>query len=287
MVALAAAAALVGAGSAGCGHSSPLSSSTSLGSGPVATAGTGTGGSPSTTFAIPPVPAPTKSLFGLTLSGVGSHFHPPTSPTFNPYSPDCHALVDPAFAGKCVIASGPAGTVAGVVEEEAGGLDTQQRQERDLVWHRHGAQWVLALVHVTEVCLDAVACGTVPGLPTLLWRDDVDRDHDPKLVFVLPTDRTGYGSELDLVEGTGRVSLVRFMGGGFAVVPAAGGLVTYVPGASEAKPADAYFDQTLIGFADAHWHVFLEQYVPYAAALAQHKGVFSDPRAIPASSAPT
>jgi hypothetical protein len=192
--------------------------------------------------------------------------------------------VDPAFEGKCVIASGPAGTVAGVVEEEAGGVDSQQRQERDLVWHRHGAQWVLALVHVTEVCLDALACSTVPGLPTLLWRDDVDRDHDPKLVFVLPTDRAGYGSELDLVEGTGQVSLVRFLGGGFAVVPAAGGLVTYVPGASEAKPADAYFDQTLIGFTGGHWRVLLEQYVPYAAALAQHKGVFWDPRAVPASS---
>lgn len=128
------------------------------------------------------------------------------------------------------------------------------------------------------------ACGAVPGLPTLLWSDDIFRDHDPKLVFALPSDRPGYGSELDVVEGTGLVTLVRYQGGeGFAVVPPAGGLVIYVASSTLATPADAYFDQILIGFARGRRRVSLQQYAPYGAALAQHKGVFYDPRAIPAT----
>ena len=63
------------------------------------------------------------SVIGLALSGTGTGFAPPASPTDKPYSPDCHALIDPGFTGKCVVTVAPTGTIAGVVEREtsAGG----------------------------------------------------------------------------------------------------------------------------------------------------------------------
>jgi hypothetical protein len=216
------------------------------------------------------------------LSGVGAHLRAPTSPSYKPYSADCRQLLDPAFTGKCVIAASPAGTVAGVVE----GLDLgkvpaasngqgSDIQERDLVWHRQGDRWELAEVHTFW---------NINGLETRLWADDLGRDHDPQLVFVDLTDDPSFGSELDVVAGTGKVALYRFLGQGFADVPPEGGIVTYVPPWVEAKPADdGYYDQTLIGRSGGSWRVFSEQYVPDAAALAQHRGAFWDPDATPAS----
>jgi hypothetical protein len=276
---------LSGVSAGGC--SSPFSSSSGSGGGHGAHDRGPTANSPPATVAIPQVPVPSRSLIGIGLSGVGSHLTRPAKPTYMPYHDDCQRLIDTAFTGKCVIASGPGGTVAGVVEQEAGAFSGQGRQERDLVWHRQGAEWSLALRHVFDVCLNALVCSGDPGLPTLLWSDDIRRDHGPQLVFVLPTDRRGYGSELDVVDDRGGVALYRYLGEGFAVVPPTGGLVTYVPGATEAKAADDYFDQVLIRFFTGHWRLISEQYVPYAAALAQHKAAFWDPRAVPASPRPT
>ena len=224
---------------------------------------------PATASATPPPPAPNASVVGITLSGTGAHLVPPTSPTNKPYSADCHKLFDAAFTGKCVVASSAAGTVAGVVEVERGAFGGQ---ERDLVWRRRGDEWYLALVHVFDN----------PGLPTLLWRYDL-RPERPELVFVMPTALPGFGNELDVVEGSGQVSLYRFLGEGFAAVPRRGDLVTYVPGATEARPADDYFDQTLIGWLQGSWRVLSQQYVPYSAAMAQHKGAFWALGAVPAS----
>ena len=121
-----------------------------------------------------------------------------------------------------------------------------------------------------------------PGLPSLVWADDIERDHDPKLVFITPSVRSGFGSELDLVEATGDVVLYRFLGQGFADVPPGGGLVTYVPGWTEQHgPEDAY-DQTLIGYSSRAWRVFSEQYVPDGSALLQHRGAFWDNQAVAA-----
>jgi hypothetical protein len=238
------------------------------------------------------------SVIGLALSGTGAGFAPPESPTDKPYSPDCHALIDPGFMGKCVVTAAPTGTIAGVVEKEAsaggrvGGPGQPTRrapghaqspaaakrsaagvQERDLVWRRQASSWDLVLVHVFQNA----------GLPSLVWADDIERDHDPKLVFVTPSGRAGFGTELDLVEGTGDVVLYRFLGQGFANVPEAGGLVTYVPGWTEQRgPANAY-DQTLIGYSSGSWRVFSEQFVPDSSALRQHRGAFWDSRAVPAS----
>jgi hypothetical protein len=175
----------------------------------------------------------------------------------------------------------PSGTVAGVVEVEAaahgqarGAVPSRANgpEERDLVWHRMGRRWELALVHVFEN----------PGLPSLAWGDDVERDHDPKLVFIMPSARAGFGTELDLVEGSGEVTLYRFLGQGFADVADAGGLVTYVPGWTEQRgPADEY-DQTLIGYSQGSWLVLSEQYVPDEAALGQHRAAFWDREAVAA-----
>jgi hypothetical protein len=223
-------------------------------------------------------------VVGLVLSGGGATLTPPTGPAYQPFTPDCQQLVDPGFSGKCILAKSPDGTVAGIVEEEtatgsgagvassgAGGTGVQ---ERDLVWHREGDRWALSLRRVFQ---------KNTGLPSLLWADDLARDGATELVFVTPTDRAGFGNELDLVAGNGHVTLYRFLGQGFVDVPAAGGLVTYVPGWTEENGPFSAYDQVLIGFSRGAWQVFSEQYVPVAAALDQHRGAFWDSRAVPAS----
>ncbi len=85
------------------------------------------------------------------------------------------------------------------------------------------------------------------------------------------------------MDGSGDVALYRFLGQGFADVPAAGGLVTYVPGSSEHQGATTSYDQTLIGYAQGSWRVFAQQYVPPTDALRQHRGAFSDSQAVAAS----
>ena len=223
-------------------------------------------------------------MVGLVLSGAGATLVPPKGLASQPYSPDCHPLVDPGFAGKCVVATGALGTVAGIVEEETAtghspsgsphSAGNTGMQERDLVWHRQGARWVLALRRLFPANT---------GLPSLLWADDVARNGDFDLVFVTPTDRAGFGNELDLVAGNARVSLYRYLGQGFAVVPTAGGIVTYVPGWTEENGPFSAYDQVLIGDSGGSWRVYSEQYVPLAAALDQHRGAFWDRRAVPAS----
>jgi hypothetical protein len=223
-------------------------------------------------------------VVGLVLSGAGATLHPPTGPASQAYIPQCQRLIDAGFTGKCVVATSAAGTVAGIVEEETAteqspsgsphSAGTNGVQERDLVWRRKGARWVLALRRVFPANT---------GLPSLLWADDVARNGDVDLVFITPTDRAGFGNELDLVAGNGHVTLYRYLGQGFAAVPAAGGVVTYVPGWTEQNGPFSAYDQVLIGYSGSSWRVFSEQYVPIAEALDQHKGAFWDIRAVPAS----
>jgi hypothetical protein len=229
-------------------------------------------------------PTANAGVVGLVLSGAGATLVQPSGPASQPYSPDCDSLVDPGFAGKCVVATGALGTVAGIVEEETAtghspsgsphSEGTAGVQERDLVWRRKGARWVLALRRLFPANT---------GLPSLLWADAVARNGDVDLVFVTPTDRAGFGNELDLVTGNGRVGLYRYLGQGFAVAPTAGGVVTYVPGWTEENGPFSAYDQVLIGYSGGSWQVYSEQYVPIAAALDQHRGAFWDNRAVPAS----
>jgi hypothetical protein len=230
--------------------------------------------------------APTgePGVVGLVLSGAGASLVPPSGPSSKAYTPECEPLIDPGFAAKCVVATSAFGTVAGIVEQETatspsnggnpGSAGTAGVQERDLVWRREGDRWVLALRRLFTANT---------GLPSLLWADDVERDGEVDLVFVTPTDRAGFGHELDLVAGNGHVTLYRYLGQGFAQVPAAGGIVAYVPGWTEQNGPSSAYDQVLIGYSSGSWRVFSEQYVPIAAALDQHKGAFWDSQAVPAS----
>lgn len=225
------------------------------------------------------------SVVGLVLSGRGASLYPPLSPTDRAYSADCQSLVDPGFTGKCAVVSGAQGTVAGVVEQETAALEGSrprtgpsggkgaQVQERDLVWERQGRSWALALRRVFNTA----------AAPTRLWSGDVEARGRPVLVFVTPSDEDGFGNELDVVDGTGRVSLYRFLGEGFVVVAGPGELVAYVPGWTEQRPVAGAYDQTLIGYSAGSWRVVSEQYVPDAAALAQHDGPLRDAAAVPAS----
>jgi len=225
-----------------------------------------------------------SSVVGLVLSGAGATLVPPSGPTSQIYTPDCRQLVDPGFSGKCVVATSAVGTVAGIVEEETATRQSPSgspnsagntaAQERDLVWRRKADRWVLALRRLFPANT---------GLPSLLWADDIARNGDAELVFVTSTDRAGFGSELDIVAGNGQVTLYRYLGQGFAEVPTAGGIVTYVPGWTEQNGPFSAYDQVLIGHSDGSWRVFSEQYVPVAAALAQHHGAFWDARAVRAS----
>ncbi|HMK98352.1 MAG TPA: hypothetical protein VK425_12445 [Acidimicrobiales bacterium] len=271
LAALAAVAALV---AGGCGNR-PIRSARERGQPAPAT---------STSSSVPSeVPPGGRGLLGAVLTGVGAHLKPPLNASYQPYSPDCHQLVDPGFSGKCTVAASPEGTVAGIVEVESA-VTSGLRQERDLVWRRAGRRWRLAEVHVTEVCLNGLKCGASPGLPALVWRDDLRRDGHADLVFVLPSDQAGFGTELDVVAGDGRVTLYRDLGDGFAVAAPLSGLVAYAPTASEAVPAGSYFDQVLIRFEAGHWRLISDQYVPYQDAMAQHRGAFFDPQAVPAAS---
>jgi hypothetical protein len=256
---------------------------TSASASPLGPAGDAHPSKPSVGTTNPRAAEANPGIIGLGLSGIGSSLQPPTSPTYRPYNSNCHRLVDPGFSGKCIVVGAPSGTVAGVVEIEPATHDRARgavgphphgpgAEERDLVWRQQGPRWELALVHVFEN----------PGLPSLVWGDDVERDHDPKLVFVTPSTRAGFGNELDVVEGSGDVTLYRFLGQGFAYVPAAGGLVTYVPGWTEQRGPAAEYDQTLIGYSQGAWRVFSEQYVPDKAALQQHRAAFWDSQALPA-----
>jgi hypothetical protein len=237
--------------------------------------------SPSTTSAAPGL-GPGPSVVGLVLSGQGASLYPPLRPTDKVYKADCHLLIDPGFTGKCALATGAQGTVAGVVEEETAALDArsgpatakvQAVQERDLVWRRRGRAWALALRRVFDRA----------GAPTELWAGDVQAAGAPDLVFVTPSDGGGFGNELDVVNGAGTVALYRFLGEGFVVAPGRGELVAYVPGWTEQRPVAGAYDQTLIGYSSGSWRVVSQQYVPNAAAWAQHHGPFRDAKAVPAS----
>ena len=223
------------------------------------------------------------SVLGLVLSGRGASLYPPLSPTDKAYKADCHLLIDPGFTGKCAVATGAQGAVAGVVEQETAALEggartgpaaakVQEVQERDLVWRRRGRSWALALRRVFNSA----------GAPSELWTGDVQGSRSPDLVFVTPSDRGGFGNELDVVDGAGTVSLYRFLGEGFVVAPEPGELVVYVPGWTEQRPVEGAYDQTLIGYSSGSWRVLAQQYVPDGAALAQHHGPFRG-TAVPAS----
>jgi hypothetical protein len=110
---------------------------------------------------------------------------------------------------------------------------------------------------------------------------DVQARGTADLVFITPSDRLGFGNELDVVGPGGTVELYRFLGEGFVVSPGPGRLVTYAPGWTEQQPVEGAYDQLLIGYGAGRWRILSHQYVPDAAALAQHRGRFRGRDALP------
>lgn len=235
---------------------------------------------PSVPRAAPLRPVDNPGVVGLALGGGGASLVPPTSPTLRPYGPDCAQLVDPGFSGRCLVASGPRGTVAGVVEVLLAAETSQGRaqghragpgsQERDLVWRRQGSHWALALRRVFQS----------RGLLTQLYASARPDEGTQVLLFISPSAAAHYGQELDIVSQTGQVELRRFLGQGFVVVPPQGGLVTYVPGWAEQSGPSGAYDQTFIRDLDGLWTIVAEQYVPDGAALAMHQGTLSYQQAL-------
>jgi hypothetical protein len=99
-------------------------------------------------------------------------------------------------------------------------------QERDLVYRQVGQTWTLMLRRIPQAAGQGIS---------QLYVSDVMRDRNSVAVFVEPSVASAYGDEIDLVAGTGKVTLYRQLDDGFAVVGASGGLTTYIP-----DPAGGY-----------------------------------------------
>jgi len=170
----------------------------------------------------------------------------------------CAAIFDGGFSGRCAVASGPGGTVVGVVEHEAG-------LEFDLVWARQGQHWDLALRREFEQ----------PRQRTEVLSAPLGVGGQPELVFVTPSATPGFSRELDVVGEDGQVALYHYLGRGFTVLTAPGELALYVPASAEESGPKGYYDQMLVSDIAGLWTVVAQQYVPAGAALAQHHGDFS------------
>ena len=114
------------------------------------------------------------------------------------------------------------------------------------------------------------------------WADDIERDGDPKLVFVARSAHAGFGTELDLVEGTGRSCCTGSWVTGSPTCPRQAGWSLTSPGGAEQNGPHNAYDQTLIGYSSGSWRVYSEQYVPDGSALQQHRAAFWDSQAVPA-----
>jgi hypothetical protein len=188
-----------------------------------------------------------------------------------PYSPTCASVVDAGFVAlSCIVVHGRGGTTAGVVEvdeqSDVHGVAPKGAQERDLVWHKVGGNWSLALRRLYQV--------GGRGLYSHLYQAPLGGGRRQYLVFLTPAGRAGYGHEMDVVDSSGQVALYRFLGQGFVVVVPGGGVVTYVPGSQEQDGPAGAFDQSLIRTVGRRWALVSQQYVPDRDALAQHHGVF-------------
>lgn len=205
---------------------------------------------------------------GLALNGTGNTFAPPGGPSswpapgsrqvdVNLNASNCRQLVDAGFSGQCAVASGPGGSVVGIVEHEAS-------LAYNLVWERRGNRWWFVQRRQFHRADDL---GIVASEP-------IGPGRRSELIFVTGTARPGFGGELDVVDETGQVVLYRYLGQGFVVATADGSLVQYRADSTEqGAPANAY-DQLLIRATSTGWRAVAQQYVPAGAAQAQHHGLF-------------
>lgn len=239
------------------------------------TTGAGVPSAPSTTTTATSMPGPRTAqppgVVGMVLSGAGNSFTAPLSPTVKPFSSDCRTLLDPGYYGQCITVVAASGTIAAVVEVRKPTSQTSgpaPAPERDLVYHKQGSSWDLVLRRTYS---------TNTGIGTMLYESDVQRDGDPKAVFVRAAPNPRYGNELDLVEGTGKVTLYRQLHGGFALVPPGGGLRTFVPARAGG------YHEALIKFERGAWRIVSLAHVTGSQARAESDGPFNDPEATFAS----
>jgi hypothetical protein len=219
------------------------------------------------TTAPPATAPPATSVVGLTLTGAGNTFTAPASPTTVAYNPACNSLFDPGYTGECVIVASPSGTIAALVEvpQQANGGAPAAGSERDLVYREVGNTWSLVLRRTP------VSVGSYEE--TKVYESDIMRDGDPKAVFVEPSANPQYANEIDVVEASGVVTLYRQMHGGFATVPASGGLDTYVP-----DPAGGY-DEATIAYTNGAWTITAASQVSQSQAQSLDSQAFYDPEA--------
>lgn len=208
-------------------------------------------------------------MIGLAVNGTGATLTAPTAPTTAIYSSDCEELVDPGFFGSCRVITAPSGTMAAIVEQQRGASAGASGgpapiQERDLVYHRVGDRWSLALRREFT---------STSGDETDLWQSDVNRDGDPKAVFVTPATNATYGQELDVVEANGTVTLFRELKGGFATIAAGGGLETFVPDTTG-------YTATVIRYTAGAWRVASVTAMSATQAVPDSEGPFDDPQGI-------
>jgi hypothetical protein len=262
-------AALLGAGlMAGCGSSSKNNADPPAATSTTAVAPTTTPTTAASTTIVATTP-PTTTLIGLVLSGSGNTFTAPSEPTTKPIGANCRSLFDPGFYGNCVTVVAPSGTIAALVEQQQQNYQSGQPittgQERDLVYREVDHAWSLVLRR-TPVAAGESMCE--------LYESDIMRDADPKAVFVEPAANSQYANELDVVEGSGIVTLYRQLHGGFAAVPAAGGLDTYTP-----DPVDGY-DEADIAYSGGAWKITGLSHVSDSQAQSLSAQAFFDPHAI-------
>ncbi|HWE54632.1 MAG TPA: hypothetical protein VG435_03930 [Acidimicrobiales bacterium] len=205
----------------------------------------------------------------MTLTGQGATLTRPGAPTSRGDTSNCRMLIDPGFYGSCRVISAPSGSIAAIVEQQQltnGGNQggASPLQERDLVYRHVGSTWSLVLRRAST---------STAGAESQLWQSDVNRDGDPKAVFVRPAPNEMYGEEIDVVEASGSVTLYRQLQGGFATIAPGGGLETFVPDS-------AGYLETVIRFSGGAWRIASVAQVSQSQAQANGEGPFTDPQGV-------
>lgn len=224
---------------AGCGSgsASKAPSSPSPGPAPVSpSASLVPSALPTSTAAVsPPVPD----------AGAQSTFTPPGAPSARPYSLDCRTVLDTGYNGSCVFLTSPHGQVVGLVE-------TQQSQERALVYQRSGDQWLLTLRSTATVTSDYSG--------RRVAQSDLENDGDPKFVFSTP--QRGAGSalaEVDVVEAPGQVVLHQDLTAGVATKADQGGLETW------SQQGGGLYRHRVTAYLQGEWRTVVDNVVPATA----------------------
>lgn len=218
---------------------------------------------PSSATTPPPSAAPPSTTTTLPVFGAdGAFMTAPAQPTTKPYDPDpqCQSLIDAGFTGTCQQASTKTGTFAVLSEQQrqqsgGPGHGGATGESRELLYHRDGDHWSLALRYSGQISENAQIIDTSQ-------LSDVAADGDEKGVFALHTSGQNGDSSvqaLDVAEATGKVVLHLTLDHGVARTATGGGLETWsrINGTSPLQ-----FRHLVIRYHDGAWRAELDQPVP-------------------------